>query len=46
LRLKTWRDFYWKVNTSRQQAWKTTGGTFCKIGGSDSELKMKVSVVD
>jgi len=46
LRLKTWQDFYWKANTSRRLAWKTTGGTFCKIGGSDSELKMKVSVVD
>jgi hypothetical protein len=46
LRLKTWQGFHWKVNTSRKQAWKTTGGTFCQIGGSDSELKMGVRVVD
>jgi hypothetical protein len=46
LKLKTWKDFHWKVNTSRKQAWKTAGGTFCQIGGSDSELKMGVRVVD
>lgn len=46
LRLKTWQGFHWKVNTSRKQAWKTTGGSFCRIGGSDAELRMGVRVVD
>lgn len=46
LRLKTWQGFHWKVNTSRRQAWKTTGGAFCRIGGTDSGLKMGVRVVD
>lgn len=46
LRLKTWQGFHWKVNTSRKQAWKTTGGSFCRIGGSDAELRMAVRVVD
>ncbi|MBN2199828.1 MAG: hypothetical protein JW747_08285 [Candidatus Aminicenantes bacterium] len=45
-RLKTWKGFHWKVNTSRKQAWKTTGGSFCRIGGSDEELRMGVRVVD
>jgi hypothetical protein len=42
IRLKTWKGFYWKVNTSRLAAWKTTGGEFCKLGGDDKELALKM----
>ena len=38
VRLKTWKGFYWKVNTGRMGVWKTTGGDFCKLGGEDKEL--------
>lgn len=41
-----WKGFYWKVNTSRKGAWRTTGGKICKIGGSDTPLKMRVRVVE
>lgn len=40
VRLKTWKGFYWKVNTARLGAWKTTGGDFCKLGGEDKELAL------
>jgi len=40
VRLKTWRGFYWKVNTGRMGAWETTGGDFCKLGGEDKELAL------
>jgi len=40
IRLKTWKGFHWKVNTSRMAAWTTTGGEFCKIGGEDQELAL------
>lgn len=42
IRLKTWKGFYWKVNTSRMAAWQTTGGEFCKLGGDDKELALKM----
>ena len=40
IRLKTWKAFHWKVNTSRMAAWTTTGGEFCKLGGEDNELAL------
>ena len=40
VRLKTWKGFFWKVNTSRLAAWWTTGGDFCKLGGEDKELAL------
>lgn len=42
IRLKTWKGFFWKVNTGRMAAWKTTGGEFCKLGGDDKELALKM----
>ena len=36
LRLKSWKGFYWKVNTSRKETYKVTGGTFGSLGGSDT----------
>lgn len=39
-RLKTWKGFFWKVNTSRLAAWWTTGAVFGKLGGEDKELAL------
>jgi hypothetical protein len=41
-RQKNWRDFYWKVNTSRKQVYHVTGGTFGKLGGSEKTLDIRV----
>lgn len=41
-----WKGFFWKVNTSMKSAWRTTGGTICKIGGSDTPLQMRVKIVE
>jgi hypothetical protein len=38
MRLKTWSGFYWKVNTSRREVYKVTGGTFGSLGGSDTKI--------
>ena len=46
LRLKTWKDFYWKVNTSRKGAWRVKGGTFGELGGTETPLKLSVRVVE
>lgn len=46
LRLKTWKGFYWKVNTSRKIALVVRGSNFCRIGDAREKLlKMKVRVV-
>ncbi len=42
VRLKTWQGFFWKVNTGRKQAWRTTGGEFCRLGGEDKALDLTV----
>lgn len=43
IRLKTWQGFFWKVNTSRKQAWRTTGGEFGKLGGDDQALDLTMA---
>ncbi len=45
LRQNIWKDFYWKVNTSRKQVYKVTGGSFGKLGGQEKILRIKVDVV-
>lgn len=45
MRLRTWRDFFWKVNTSRKSVWQVTGGTFGQLNGSDTEKDFRVDVV-
>jgi hypothetical protein len=40
VRLRTWKGFHWKINTSRMAAWRTTGGEFCRLGGEDQELAL------
>lgn len=43
VRLRTWKGFYWKVNTGRKAAWRTTGGDFCRLGGEDKELALTMT---
>jgi hypothetical protein len=45
IRLKTWKDFFWKVNTSRMEAWWTKGADFCKLGGEDEKLDLAMTSV-
>ena len=46
LKLKSWKDFYWKINTGRKEAYKVREGEFCRPGGSESVMKMGVRVVE
>lgn len=46
LRLASWKNFYWKVNTSRKGIWKVTNGTFGQLGGDQSDLSFGVRVVE
>ena len=46
IRLKTWKGFHWKVNTSRKQAWRTTDGEFCQLGGEDRVLDLTMVSFD
>jgi hypothetical protein len=43
IRLKTWKGFFWKVNTSRMEAWDTTKGTFGQLGGEDKPLSLTMT---
>ncbi len=45
LRQKFWKGFYWKVNTSRKEVYRVTGGSFCKLGGKEQKLNITVDVV-
>ena len=45
MRQKVWKDFYWKVNTSRKEVYRITGGTFGKLGGQSEVLNITVDVV-
>lgn len=44
LRQNMWKNggFYWKINSSRKQAWKVTGASFCALGGSQTSLNATV----
>ena len=42
LRQKMWKDFYWKVNTSRKKVYKVRNGTFGQLGGQEQALNIKV----
>jgi hypothetical protein len=45
IRQNFWKSFYWKVNTSKKEVYEVTGGTFCKLAGSEKKLNIKVDVV-
>lgn len=37
-----WRDFFWQVNTSREEVQLVRGGTFGSMGGTQSKERMRV----
>lgn len=42
-RLRTWREFYWQVNTSRLEVIEVRGGTFGSVmGGADQRMPFRV----
>lgn len=41
-----WKDFYWKVNTSRKEVYQVTNGIFGALGGKDILLDIMVEVVE
>ena len=46
LREKFWKNFFWRVNTSRKEVYRVRNGTFGKIGGTYETLtNIKVGVV-
>lgn len=38
MRQRNWRDFYWKVNTSRREAYRVRGGEFGELGGEEERI--------
>ncbi len=46
LKQNVWQNFHWKINTSRKEAYRITGGTFCALGGTENTLQMGVRVVE
>ena len=45
MRQNVCKEFYWKVNTSREEVYKVTGGTFGQLGGQSTVLDITVDVV-
>lgn len=45
LRRTVWNGFYWKLNTSRKQVYKVSGGNFGRLGGTDRVMNIGVEVV-
>jgi len=39
-----WDRFFWKVNTAGKRVWRCRNGVFCRPGGSDELLHIKVGV--
>ncbi|MES9960357.1 MAG: hypothetical protein ABW089_07990 [Sedimenticola sp.] len=45
LRQNNWQQFFWKVNTSRKEMYRVTGGQFGRLGGRDEKLGITVEPV-
>jgi hypothetical protein len=45
LKQNVWKDFYWKVNTSRHEVYRVTGGQFGKMGGTEQKIGIGVDTV-
>ncbi|MES9868326.1 MAG: hypothetical protein ABW153_04560 [Sedimenticola sp.] len=45
LRQDNWQQFFWKVNTSRKELYRVTGGQFGRLGGRDEKLDITVEPV-
>ena len=44
LRLETWKNLYWKVDTRNMKAYGVKGGEFGSMSGSESPLNVRVTV--
>ncbi len=44
LRLKTWKGFYWKINTSRKEVYLVKGSKFGKIGDTNEKKINNIAV--
>jgi len=44
LKLNSWSGFFWKVNTSRHEVYRVTGGSFGSTGGNEIQLNINVDV--
>ena len=40
----SWKDFHWEVDTVEKTVWEIRGVPFCKKGGTEKDLKIKVEV--
>lgn len=38
----SWINFFWEINVVNRTVWKITGAAFCKRGGTEKEIKVKV----
>jgi len=41
-----WKNFFWKVNSSRKEVYRVTNGSFGALGGKDFRLNINVKVVE
>ena len=39
-----WENIHWEINTIDKGVWEITGAQFCKTGGTDRELDIKLTV--
>jgi hypothetical protein len=39
-----WKDFHWEVDTVEKTVWEIRGVPFCKKGGTEKDLRIKVDV--
>ena len=39
LRYKTWRDFFWKIDTKQHRLYRVTGGSFGSAGGAEKVIQ-------
>ncbi len=45
LKQNVWKGFYWKINTSRKEAYRVKGGQFGQLGGNETKLNMIIDPV-
>lgn len=39
-----WKNLHWEINTVEKGIWEIKGAPFCKTGGTDKELRMRMNV--
>ncbi|MBM9518601.1 hypothetical protein JWG39_02065 [Desulforhopalus vacuolatus] len=45
LKQNTWKNFFWKVNTSRKKVSRVVGGQFGSLGGQSTKINVRVNTV-